>query len=216
MTDLVARYWQRSLDGDSFAYCHIGMPDLSLDHRRLLLMHLATTTPTEAQDWRYFGKHAVPLVLHSWVKSANYWMKHKHSGSQQDVVITNMQMHIPALCESWETEASFCMHVLLPALCRLLCESHCSCKQTANMLACMLLWMLFTNKKCEVCDAWQASDFILKLAHQGCDIATNNAVHAANDLAAAPANPFLYFSTIIRHPPYATQMSLDLYLPNND
>ena len=164
MTDLVTRYWQGGLDGDPSAYCHIGLPDLNLDHQRLLLLHLATTTPTGAQDWRYFGKHAVPLVLQSWVKLANYWMKHKHAGSQKDILITNMQMHIPALCESWETEASFCMHVLLPALCRPLCESHCSCKQTADMLACMLCWMLFTEQ-CEVCDAWQASDLILHLAH---------------------------------------------------
>jgi len=72
MTDLVTRYWQGGLDGDPSAYCHIGLPDLSLDHQRLLLLHLATTTPTGAQDWRYFGKHAVPLVLQSWVKLANY------------------------------------------------------------------------------------------------------------------------------------------------
>ncbi len=100
MTDLVARYWQGDVKGDASAYCHIGLPDLSLDNQRLLMLHLATATPSLVQDWRYFGKHAVPLVLHSWVKSANYWMKHKHAGSQKDIVITNMQMHIPALGES--------------------------------------------------------------------------------------------------------------------
>ena len=96
----VARYWQGDLKGDLSAYCHIGLPNLSFDHQRLLLLHLATATPSLVQDWRYFGKHAVPLVLHSWVKSANYWMKHKHAGSQKDIVITNMHMHIPALGES--------------------------------------------------------------------------------------------------------------------
>ncbi len=100
MTDLVARYWQEDGKGDPSAYCHIGLPDMSLDHQRLLLLHLATISPTWPQEWQYFGKHAVPLVLHSWVKSANYWMKHKHAGSQKDIVITKMQMHIPALGES--------------------------------------------------------------------------------------------------------------------
>jgi hypothetical protein len=126
MTDLVARYWQGDVKGDASAYCHIGLPDLSLDNQRLLLLHLATTSPTWVREWQYFGKHAMPLVLHSWVRSANYWTKHKHAGSQKDIVITNMQMHIPALGESCQTEARFaCM------FCYLLCAA-CYVSHTAH------------------------------------------------------------------------------------
>ncbi|KAL0056322.1 hypothetical protein WJX82_010026 [Trebouxia sp. C0006] len=85
MTDLVARYWQEDGKGDPSAYCHIGLPDMRM---------------------AVLGKHAVPLVLHSWVKSANYWMKHKHAGSQKDIVITKMQMHIPALACYGRTRAT--------------------------------------------------------------------------------------------------------------
>jgi len=39
-------------------------------------------------------------------------------------------------------------------------------------------------------EAWQTSDLRLHLACQHCDLATKNAVHAANDLAAATVAPF--------------------------
>ncbi|DBB07761.1 TPA: hypothetical protein ACH3X3_009179 [Trebouxia sp. C0006] len=60
MTDLVARYWQEDGKGDPSAYCHIGLPDMSLDHQRLLLLHLATISPTWPQEWQYLASMQCP------------------------------------------------------------------------------------------------------------------------------------------------------------
>ena len=111
MTDLVARYWQGDLKGDPSAYCHIGLPNQDLINQRVCLLHLANTTPLEAEDWRYFGKHALPLVLKTWLELANNSMR-QYSAGTEEMQMLSIAVYIKTLCESCCTckETGLCVH----------------------------------------------------------------------------------------------------------
>jgi len=113
VTDLVARYWQGGVNAAVAhpAYSHIGLPNQDLINQRLFLLHLANTTTVEAEGWRYFGKHALPLVLKTWVELANNSMRQYCAGTQQ-IRILSIAEYITTLCESCCTckETGLCVH----------------------------------------------------------------------------------------------------------
>jgi len=104
MTDLVARHWQGGTDAVVFhpAYSHIGLPNQDPINQRLCLLHLVNTIPIEAADWQYFGKHALPLVLKTWVELANNSMRQYCAGTQE-IQISSIAEYITTLCESYCT-----------------------------------------------------------------------------------------------------------------
>ena len=121
MTDLVARYWQGSADAAVAhpAYSHIGLPNRDLSEQRRCLLHLANITPTRVDDWRYFGQHALPLVLKTWVELANNSMRQFRAKPQEEPILI-IDVYIITLCEfTAHAERLGCvsMHVTLPAPC---------------------------------------------------------------------------------------------------
>lgn len=113
MTDLVARYWQGGTPTvvPHPAYSHIGLPIQDLVDQKLCLLHLANTTTIGAEDWRYFGKHALPLVLGTWVELANSSMKQYHAATEVLQILTITE-YITTLCESYCTckDTGLCLH----------------------------------------------------------------------------------------------------------
>ena len=102
MTDLVARYWQGGANAAVAhpAYSDIGLPNRDLFEQRKCLLHLANITPTQVEDWRYFGKHALPLVLKTWVELANNSMRQHERAKPQEEPILIIDVYIITLCES--------------------------------------------------------------------------------------------------------------------
>ena len=134
MTDLIAHHWQGGADAAVFhpAYSHIGLPNQDLINPRLCLLHLANTTPTEAADWRYFGQHALPLVLKTWVEMANNSMR-QYCAGKQAIQISSAAEYITTLCESYCTceETGLCVHA---CHCVLLADELCSRHMTPGRL----------------------------------------------------------------------------------
>jgi len=133
LTDLVARYWQGGAKAVVAhpAFPHIGLPNQELPNQRLCLLHLANITPIGAEDWRYFGKHALPLVLKTWVEMTNssmrqFWTK------PHEIQIFSIEVYIITLC-----------------------ESHCTCRATElHLHACQFTCSLLTDSV-QVCTTWQ-------------------------------------------------------------
>ncbi len=104
MTDLVARYWQGGANAAVAhpAYSDIGLPNRDLSEHRKCLLHLANTTSTRVEDWRYCGKHALPLVLKTWVELANNSMRqHERAKPQEEpILIIDVYIITPRLCEA--------------------------------------------------------------------------------------------------------------------
>ncbi|DBB07753.1 TPA: hypothetical protein ACH3X3_009171 [Trebouxia sp. C0006] len=99
ITGLVARYWQGSANAAVAhpAYSHIGLPNRDLFEQRKCLLHLANITPTQVEDWRYFGKHALPLVLKTWVELANNSMRQHERAKPQEEPILIIDVYIITL-----------------------------------------------------------------------------------------------------------------------
>jgi len=181
MTDLLARYWQGVADAVVAhpAYSDIGLPNQDLSNQRSCLLHLANITPTGAEDWRYFGKHALPLVLQSWVELANNSMR-QFRAKPQEIQIFSIEVYIITLC-----------------------ESHCTCRETglcvhACHTACSLL--TYNVKVCQ--GTWHNSGLFLHLAHGCIDTATKSHAHAVDDVVApdpAPAGSHQAFAALMRH-----------------
>lgn len=126
---------------DHSAYCHIELPNQELHNQRLCLLHLAKITPTQAEDWRYFGKHALPPVLNIWVEMANSSMRQFHV-KFQEIQMFSIEVYIITLC-----------------------ESHCTCKETALCLhACHITCSLLTGDV-KLCTTWQNPGLISTCMH---------------------------------------------------
>lgn len=163
----IARHWQ----GDAHAavthpaYSRIGLPNQELPDQRLCLLHLATISPTQAEDWRYFGKHAWPLGLKTWVKMANSSMA-QFRANPQEIQMFRIELYIITLC-----------------------ESHCTCRESglclhAHHMTCSLL-----TSSVKSCTTWQISGLLLHSTHVCIGIATKDDGPAVNDDVAPDLAP---------------------------
>ncbi len=177
MTGLVARYWQGSADAAVAhpAYSDIGLPNRDLSKQRMCLLHLANITPTRIEDWPYFGKHALPLVLKTWVELANNSMRQFRVKLQEEQILS-IDVYIITLC-----------------------ESHCTCRETGLCLhACHAACSLLTYNV-KVCQGTrQNAGLLLHLAHECIDKATKNYAHVVNDsVAPDPALAGLHYCSAV-------------------
>ena len=127
VTGLVARYWQGSADAAVAhpGYSDIGLPNRGPPKQRKCLLHLANITLTRVEDWQYFGKHAVPLVLKTWVELANNSMRQFRANPQEEDIL-GIDVYVITLC-----------------------ESHCTCRQIGlHLHACMSHHLFLADRWC--------------------------------------------------------------------
>ncbi len=79
------------------AFSRIGLPNQDHAVLQTTLLEVTLSTPIARQDWQYFGKHALPLVMATWVEEAQQAMHLYHDG-REDLELPRI-MFAPVLCE---------------------------------------------------------------------------------------------------------------------
>lgn len=114
MTEVLARYWSApgnavdigsdtgpsSTLSQEAAYSQIGLPNQSQTNVHVTLLGIAYRTPSTSQDWQYFGQHAMPCVLATWIQHAQNGMQDFHLVDDEGFALPNMEFYVNALCES--------------------------------------------------------------------------------------------------------------------
>lgn len=116
MTDLLSRYWSFSdntmpgykdisqssaVEAETCgpAYSSIGLPNQTQPDQHMALLGIAFRTPITTHDWQYFGKHAMPLVIQTWVNEARRSIVEYQEGVNEGFPLPNMEFYVTALCK---------------------------------------------------------------------------------------------------------------------
>ncbi len=102
MADLLVCFWDQPLDAERAlaAYVTIGMPNQSHTAVQNLLLGSLHSAATTAEDWRYIGQHALPLVLPTWVQFGETGMRECISGVDLELDLPDMETFVTILGNS--------------------------------------------------------------------------------------------------------------------
>jgi len=153
MADLLVCFWDQPFDADRAlaAYVTIGMPNQSHTAVQNLLLSLLNSAASTAEDWRYIGQHALPLVLPTWVQFGESGMRECISGVDLEVDLPDMEAFVTILGDSQTCGLLACLLAFLllihtSALHRLLASllAHAlTNSQICGLLAALLVASLF-------------------------------------------------------------------------
>ena len=77
MADLLVCFWDQPFGAESVlaAYVTIGMPNQSHTAVQNLLLSSLHSAAATAEEWRYIGQHALPLLVPTWVQFGKSGMR---------------------------------------------------------------------------------------------------------------------------------------------